>query len=40
MPLPYAQNKKHIYSWRAKVENREKYVEGIDTILNSYLNCY
>jgi hypothetical protein len=25
MPLSYAQNKKHIYAWRAKEENREKY---------------
>jgi len=25
MQLSYTQNKKHIYAWRAKEENREKY---------------
>ena len=26
MPLTYAKNKKHIYAWREKAENRDKYL--------------
>ena len=26
MPLTYAKNKKHIYAWREKEKNRDKYL--------------